>query len=519
MPNDRISELLRDANPVTSDPNRPTDVAWDDIVAAHEKGRLSSTRYRSHVKSSWTQPRRLFAVAAAVILIAGISTLVSVQGSGNAPSLTNAIARAFGVVNANASTSGSFTTVPASPQGSNLLTCPSSQVCYLESTSLVGGNGGDTATTIYRTTDGGTNWTSLTMPSAGSADTALSCSSVSVCSVGFLRAPNSSPSGPFPVGTVQSMLSTADGGMTWTSHVVAIDPVLGVNTAVDALLASAQGQWSQLQCFSAASCIAVALVPSDQPQEPYSGAPNASEFAGVQRTVVMRTDDGGVTWTSIVLPWSSNEDGSPGWSNAQAMVLACASKMNCLGLSLVLHSVVNNAQTSNVKVWRSSDGGATWQSSWAPAPAIASDPTTGLTCPTTLRCYATVQAGTINASVPEVMTTNDGGATWTFANPVAAGNGTSRVLLSSVNCATASTCWTAGEEWLNRAVTSQAAMWATNNSGATWTAVPLPSGLGFIHQVVCNAPSACLAVAQPPFKSGQTAPAGPLPGEILSNQS
>jgi hypothetical protein len=62
-------------------------------------------------------------------------------------------------------------------------------------------------------------------------------------------------------------------------------------------------------------------------------------------------------------------------------------------------------------------------------------------------------------------------------------------------------------------------MWATNNSGATWTAVPLPSGLGFIHQVVCNAPSACLAVAQPPFKSGQTAPAGPLPGEILSNQS
>jgi len=519
MPNDQLSDLLRDANPVTREPTRSIDDAWNEIVSGHNHSRISSNPSRHRTRMVRTHPRRLLAVAAAVVLIAGVSTIVSVQGSGKAPSLTNTIARAFGVVNANAATSGSFTAIPASPQGSNLLTCPSSEVCYLESTNLVGGNGGNTVTTIYKTTDGGTNWTSMTIPSAGSSNTALSCSSVSVCSVGFLRAPNSSPLGPFPVGTVQSMLTTTDGGATWTSHVVAIDPVLGDDAAVDASLVNVQGQWSQLQCFSAASCIAVALVPSDQPQEPFSGTPDAADFAGVQRTVVMRTDDGGVTWTSTVLPWSSAEDGSPGWSNAQAMVLACASDTICLGLSLVLHSVVNNAQTSSVKVWRSSDGGATWQSSWAPEPAVESNPTTGLTCPTTLRCYATVQTGTTFTGAPEIMTTNDGGITWTFSNPVAAGSGASRVELNSVSCATASTCWTAGEDWLDGADGSRAAMWATSNSGGTWIAVPLPSGLGIIHQVVCNAPAACLAEAQPPFKSGQAAPAGPLPGEILSNQS
>jgi hypothetical protein len=454
-------------------------------------------------------------VAAAVLLIAGVSTVVSVQGSGNAPSLTNDIARAFGVVNANAASSGGFSTVPATPQGSNRLTCPTSEICYLASTNLVGGNDGSIVTKTYKTIDGGTEWTPMTLPSAGSANTGFTCSSGSVCSVGFLRAPATSPGGQYARGTVQSMLTTTDGGTTWTSSVIDIDPVLGSDEALDSSLVNVQGQWSQLQCFSATSCIAVAMVPSDQPQEPLS---NEGE-EGVLRNVIMRTNDGGATWNSTVLPWSSAIDGSPGWSNAQAMVLACASETNCLGLTTVFHSVVNNAQTSNVKVWQSSDGGVTWQSSWAPAPAIESISTAGFTCPTALRCYATVQTGTTFPGKPEIMTTSDGGTTWTFDNPVAVGGAGSGAEVVSVSCATQSTCWTAGEERLNGTDDWRAAMWATSNSGEAWLAVPLPSGLGIIFQVVCNAPTSCLAIARPPFKSGQAAPQGPLPGEILSNQS
>jgi photosystem II stability/assembly factor-like uncharacterized protein len=170
-------------------------------------------------------------------------------------------------------------------------------------------------------------------------------------------------------------------------------------------------------------------------------------------------------------------------------------------------------------VWQSSDGGVTWQSAWAPAPAIMSSIRGGLTCPTTLHCYAVVQAGSAFPGKPEIMTTSDGGQTWAFDNPVAPSSGGSDVRLLSVSCSTESTCWTAGEERLSGTNSWQAAMWATSDSGGTWTSIPLPSGLGIIFQVVCNAPASCLAVAQPPYSSGQAAPQGPLPGEILSNQN
>jgi photosystem II stability/assembly factor-like uncharacterized protein len=441
---------------------------------------------------------------------------MSVRGPNNSPSLSNSIAQAFGVVNADAASAGGFSSTPASPQGFNVLTCPSSQVCYLESTNAVGVNGDSSVTTAYKTIDGGTTWTSISMPAAGSADTSFSCSSVSVCSVGVLHAPSGSPTGQFPVGTLQSMLTTIDGGATWTSHVATINPVLGDDAALDTSLVNVQGQWSQLQCFSAVSCIAVALVPSDQPQEPWvSGDP----AAGVQRTVIMRTDDGGVTWTSSVLPWSNAFDGSPGWSNAQVVTLSCATSSNCIGLSSVFHSVVDNAQrASNVRVWRSTDGGMSWQTNWATAPALA--PSLRLTCPTTMQCYAPVEVG---SSVPsdknEIMMTNDGGITWTFVTPASTGSASSIDEYNSVSCTSASTCWIAGEVMpTGRLGSSQAAIWATSDAGQTWTSVPLPIRLGIIFQVVCNAPASCLAVAQPPYKDGQAIPNGPLPGEILSNQ-
>jgi hypothetical protein len=515
MPNDRFSDLIRNANPVTQEPTRLMDDAWNDIVAAQGRAHSRFIGKRRRTPLTWTHPRRVFGVAAAVLLIAGISTVMSARGPNNSPSLSNSIAQAFGVVNADAASAGSFSSTPASPQGFNVLTCPSSQVCYLESTDAVGVNGDSSVTMAYKTVDGGTTWTSISMPAAGSADTSFSCSSVSVCSVGVLHAPSGSPTSQFPVGTVQSMLTTIDGGATWTSHVVTINPVLGDDAALDTSLVNVQGQWSQLQCFSAVSCIAVALVPSDQPQEPWAIGDPA---AGVQRTVIMRTGDGGVTWTSSVLPWSSSFDGSPGWSNAQVLTLSCATSSNCIGLSSVFHSVVDNAQTSNVRVWRSTDGGMSWQTNWATAPALASS--LRLTCPTTMQCYAPVEVG---SSVPsnknEIMMTNDGGITWTFVTPAPAGSASSIDEYNAVSCTNASTCWIAGEIMpTGRLGSSQAAIWATSDAGQTWMSVPLPIKLGIIFQVVCNAPASCLAVAQPPYKDGQAIPNGPLPGEILSNQ-
>jgi photosystem II stability/assembly factor-like uncharacterized protein len=421
------------------------------------------------------------------------------------------------VVNADAST-GDFSLTPASPSGFNLATCPTSQVCYLESQFAVDSAGNPLPTTAYKTVDGGTSWTAMSMPAAGTPNTSFSCPSVSVCSIGVVKSPSGSPGSPFAVGTVQSILSTTDGGATWTSHVVSINPVTGIDPSLDSTLVNVQGQWTHLQCFSSTSCIAAASVPSDQPQQPVNGV----DDVGVYRAVIMRTDDGGATWTSSVLPWSMNLDGSPGWSNSQDIELSCSTASVCVGLTTVVHSVVNNGQTANVLVWRSNDGGVTWLSSWAPAPAIGILGRSTLTCPTTLQCYAAVTTGVRWPSRTEqIMVTMDGGVSWTFESPSTSTSPSAINNYNSISCTSASTCWVAGEllnggEPANTHLNNtQASIWSTSDSGTTWASVPLPAQLGFALEVACNPVASCLAVAVPPLDNRHPSFSG---GEILSNQ-
>ncbi len=516
MDSERLSTLIRNANPVTNEPIRSVDVAWHALVAAQSHdGRRAGGR-TSRAPAGWMNRRRLLSVAAAVLLIVGVSTVISVRGP-DKPSLTNSFAQAFGVVNANAATSGSFTATPSSPQGSNVLTCPTSQICYLESTNTVtNSSSASSVTVVYKSVDGGVTWSTLSLPGAASPDTPFACSSVSACSVGVQSAPTNTQTPPWQ-GTVQSFLSTTDGGASWTSHVVAVNPVLGGDATLDASLRNVQGMWDQLKCFSATSCVAVALAPSDQPQQPFAGDPGVT---GVLRTVIMRTNDGGSTWSSSVLPWSTAYDGSPGWSNAQEMRLSCATPSNCVGLTTVFHSVVDNSQTSRVLVWRSSDGGSTWQTNWMSEPAEASG--LRLDCPTVSDCYANVVAGTsMTEGKSELMVTHDGGVTWTSVTPVPDSTGVSISEYNSISCTDATTCWVSGEVMPTGKFgdgKSEAEIWATSDSGRTWVSVPLAADLGFVSQVTCHAPGSCLALAGPPYKSGQAAPNGPLPGEILSNQ-
>jgi photosystem II stability/assembly factor-like uncharacterized protein len=510
MSNDRVADLLRNANPVTGEPRRPIDDAWNDIIAAQREARSESTSSMRRASGVWATPRRILAVAAAILLIAGVSTVVSVRGLNGSPSLSFSITRAFGVVNADASTGG-FSSTPASPSGLNLATCPTSQVCYLESQFAVDSAGNPLPTTAYKTVDGGTSWTAMSMPAAGTPDTSFSCPTALACSIGVVKSPSGSPSGPFEVGTVQSILSTTDGGATWTTHVVSINPVTGIDPSLNSTLVNVQGRWTQLQCFSSTSCIAAASVPSDQPQEPVTGV----DDVGVYRAVIMRTDDGGATWTSVVLPWSKNVDGSPGWSNSQDITLSCSTASVCVGLTQVLHSVVNNGQTANVLVWRSNDGGLTWLSSWAPVPAESGGT---LTCPTTQQCYAVV-GGVMTSRTEQIMVTMDGGASWTFESPSTSTSPSAINRYQSISCTSASTCWIAGELLINSdGNNTQASIWSTSDSGTTWASVPLPARLGFALEVACNPVASCLAVALPPYVNGKIASKGPLSAEILSNQ-
>ena len=507
MSNDRIADLLRNANPVTGEPRRPIDAAWNAILAMQREVPSDSKDLMRPASKAWMTPRRILTAAAAMLLIAGVSTVVTLGGPNGSPSLSSTITRAFGVVNAGASTGGFSPTT--SPSGLNRVTCPTSQVCYLESEFAFDKAGKLIPPTAYKTVDGGSSWTAMPMPDEGNPDTSFSCPTALVCSIGEETPSSGSSSGAFAVGTVQSMLSTTDGGATWTSHVVSINPVTGTDPSLDNALVDAQGSWNELQCFSSTSCIAAATTPSDQPLQPVNGV----DESGVYRSVIMRTDDGGATWTSVVLPWSTNVDGSPGWSSSQDIKFSCPTSMVCVGLMQVIHSVVNNTQTANVLVWRSDDGGATWTSSWAPAPAETGG---SLDCPTTLQCYAVVGTGSSFPSRTEqIMVTSDGGLTWTFESPSASTSTPHLIPYFSISCTDASTCWVAGDVPVNGDSSStQASIWSTSDSGATWASVPLPAQLGLVVEVACNPVSSCLAMALPPLVNGTIAPSA----EILSNQ-
>ena len=524
MNNDDVEMMIRGANPVTDGPSRDLDDAWDALVTWRHD-RTETIDSRRHVVARGRTRRVL--VGAAVVLLVAASTVVGVNVSNNSHSLSSRIATAFGVVNPDAAAASGFTTTPSSPPGVSDMTCPTSQVCYLATENFADAQGSTLVTNAYKTVDGGVTWTTLSLPTTSNADTSFTCISDTVCSLGVVSSSVATSNHGFAEGTVQSMLTTSDGGVTWTSRAVTINPVEGVDSALDPSLVNVQGQWTQLQCFSETSCLAVASVPSDQPAQPFTSVgPDSVGANGVVRAVVMRTDDGGITWTSHVLPWSNAIDGSPGWSNDQLMTLTCATSSDCVGLSTVFHSVVNNAQTANVLVWRSTDGGNTWQTNWAPVPAMMNNGgQPSLTCVTPLQCFAIVQTGTSIPPLPgsEIMTTRDGGLTWTFTSPSDLSHTTGTPMYRNISCTSATTCWVAGGAYppghldLVRAV-----IWATSDAGQTWSTVPLPTGLGIARQVVCVEVASCLAVALPSFSTAMIGTNGvvngAMPEEIVSNQ-
>src|ERR1700691_1585365 len=91
----------------------------------------------------------------------------------------------------------------------------------------------------------------------------------------------------------------------------------------------------------------------------------------------------------------------------------------------------------------------------------------------------------------QIMSTDDGGLTWSFSAPPTTGSGTLRNQYSSLSCTSASTCWMSGEILTSGATgsslaNSRAAIWATTDSGNTWESVPVPTGLGIVFQITCN---------------------------------
>ncbi len=505
-------EILERANPFTSEPTRSVDAAWNDLQSRlTESSGLKESDGRISHRWRVGSRRTLVAVAAAAVLLLVIGVGVVVRPFGSSKGTVSIPSTTFGAFRL-ASDSGPsvapFESTGGSPQGIGQMACPTATTCFIVSqTSTPGPSTAPVqeVTTVYRSTDSGVSWQTLTIPSGVVIDTPLSCVSASWCMVGA-QSISGRASAP------QDVLITSDGGATWVTELVPLPGKTITNSAQGDSVTSAQGTLYSLQCFSQSSCIGFGLVPFDQPEEPVSSTGN-----GVLHTVVVRTSNSGGSWSSTTIPWSTTPSGAPAWSNAQHAAFSCASPSQCLGLATVLGQPdASGNQSANLLQLRSSDGGTTWTSNWLPTLGGA---VSDLTCHDANNCVATATVGAFGSKATGtigVMATSDGGATW-VVREVFPSSDVTWDGLTSISCPSVSTCWVSGyQKSTTRPGLTEGAMFVTRDGGLTWLSAQIPANVGSVTQVDCNAAESCLALAQPPIASGTSTPSGPIPSILLT---
>jgi photosystem II stability/assembly factor-like uncharacterized protein len=393
-----------------------------------------------------------------------------------------------------------FTSIGSGPASSNDIVCPTRSTCYI--TARVQDTGSTSSSPIfeiYVSHDGGHSWTPTDLPPGLQLDTSLSCPHSNTCLIGAQQ----SAAGQ---NSTQLLLKTSDFGTSWSQATVLLAPVTGIDGALDQSIVGQHGFLTQLQCFTAMACVGLGLVPSDQVE-------GGSDGTGtVERSVFVRTADGGSSWSTYVFPWSANPDGSPGWSNAQVGQFTCATPQMCISLVTVLTAVINNSETMSVLQWRTTNGGTTWQSSWLLGESeiglIA-----GIACPDASHCVASevVTKTQTSGRVEQMISTTDGGSTWKTPVQIANGLPGGPVFVA---CTRVSDCYAAGgtEPIGEERAPSEAFLYSTTDGGGRWNASHLPAGLQQVGPITCSPANACFALGY-----GATGGSGTI--SVLSNRT
>ncbi|HEY2353372.1 MAG TPA: protease pro-enzyme activation domain-containing protein [Gaiellaceae bacterium] len=260
--------------------------------------------------------------------------------------------------------------------------CGTSSTCYAVGASsgttpwygkFLASNAWGAVNTFFKSTDGGQTW----FPS-NSDMFSIACTSTTTC---------------IEVGAGGRERRTTDSGATWTDVATAA----GNNKPL-----------TQVTCPSSSICYAVG-----------------------DRGNAMKSTDGGQTWT-----WLQSTDGNPIYG------LSCPTTSVCYATDIYAH------------VYKTSDGGSTWTSQTTPittpyAPVVAEtggpNPwggMMGISCSDANTCvgvgiYASVSGQTNPNADPPIVTTTDGGNTWTrqFSN-LATANSTTTLSTASLVGAT-----------------------------------------------------------------------------------
>jgi photosystem II stability/assembly factor-like uncharacterized protein len=204
-------------------------------------------------------------------------------------------------------------------------------------------------------------------------------------------------------------------------------------------------------------------------------------FGSGATAAIVATRNGGATWVSETVPPSVS-------------VLAgvsCSSKLDCMAVG---------SAGGTAAVLATDDGGEHWVLGQVPAGAAA---VTAVDCVAKLGCIA---LGTDGMTYWSVLT-SDQGASW-----VRGGNLPPGMSAAGITCPAVSSCLAAGFSPTGPG-RGAGAIASSVDGGATWTAVPLPTGVGILRGVTCSAMT-CLAAGTPSTATTGFVPAG---GQLVSS--
>jgi photosystem II stability/assembly factor-like uncharacterized protein len=392
------------------------------------------------------------AVSGAVLLITGALALPSLGRSGPSGSRT-----ATGPVRAPkwqlvGDISSSWRTASVvGNQPAVSLVCPTTTTCY--ATDLQPGR---TFAEIEVTHDGGDTWKPSNLPVRWSAGTPLACVNAGRCAALGVDAAGHA-----------TFLKTSDGGATWSS---VPGPSQLPPSVADTVLA----------CSDAESCIAIASGPAGQ----------------LGTAEAFMTNDGGSTWTTSKLPSAFVPAG-----------LQCFSGKDCVLGGRYKSPPDGSSTAPNGPILYSTDDGATWAAAAVP-PGLRL--LSSLSCADSTTCVAIFaidgprQQAEQPKSLNEVLTSTDGGRSWSQANASALPT----AMISGLSCPKDSECWASGvEEGVSGApagkdtspvkvdVSFQGIVASTADGGQTWQDQQLPHGVQNVLDISCATDTNCYALA------------------------